>query len=409
MVHAEVRVDGPREQLRPADVHPDDALCGHGRHHIHEMAADPPPPQPGGRPPYRVYRARPRWLSRGAPTFEQLQQRAPAPGSGGPASPGDARRRRAQSKPSWRRVLKWVVVGLVSWVALSAVLFLFSAQFMQDRVDSETKAQLAGGTFPVFSPTTVLILGSDQRSSTTKEPGGATSGPSRSDSIQLMRVGGGHSAKLSIPRDTIVNIPGHGLNKINAAYAFGGSALAVKTVKQFLGIEINHVVLVDFARFPQLIDAMGGVNYSGGCVVSRINGGFRNGGYTLRLKAGSTHIDGRQALALARTRHNLCNPREDDLTRERRQQKIVAAMRSRVLSPGGFVRWPMIAWRAPQTIRSDMGAAGLSGLFATIATSGSAETRILKPTGAATLPDGGAGLTITPQSRRRQVARFLRE
>ena len=254
----------------------------------------------------------------------------------------------------------------------------------------------------------MLILGSDQRSSSTKEPGGSTSGPSRSDSIQLMRVGGGHSAKLSIPRDTIVNIPGYGLNKINAAYAIGGSSLAVRTVKQFLGIEINHVVLVDFARFPQLIDAMGGVDYSGGCVVSRINGGFRNGGFTLRLKAGTTHIDGRQALALARTRHNLCNAREDDLTRERRQQKIVGAMRSRVLSPSGFIRWPMIAWRAPQTIRSDMGALGLSGLFATIATSGSAETRILRPTGAATLPDGGAGLTITPQSKRRQVARFLR-
>ncbi len=187
-----------------------------------------------------------------------------------------------------------------------------------------------------------------------------------------MRVGGGHSAKLSIPRDTIVEIPGYGLNKINAAYAIGGPSLAVRTVKQFLGIEINHVVLVDFARFPQLIDAMGGVDYSGGCVVSRINGGFRNGGFTLRLKAGTTHIDGRQALALARTRHNLCNAREDDLTRERRQQKIVGAMRSRVLSPSGFIRWPMIAWRAPQTIRSDMGAAGLSGLFATIATSGSA-------------------------------------
>jgi LCP family protein required for cell wall assembly len=227
--------------------------------------------------------------------------------------------------------------------------------------------------------------------------------------MQLMRVGGGHSAKLSIPRDTIVQIPGHGLNKINAAYAIGGSELAVQTVRSYLGIEINHVILVNFERFPQLIDAMGGIDYTGGCVVSRINGGFRNGGYTLRLKAGTTHIDGRQALALSRTRTNLCNPRENELTRERRQQKVIAEMRSQVLSPSGFIRWPFIAWRAPQTIKSDMGAAGLSGLFATIATSGNATPRILKPTGAATLPDGGAGLTVSPESRRRQVARFLRE
>ena len=93
-----------------------------------------------------------------------------------------------------------------------------------------------------------------------------------------MRVGGGHSAKLSIPRDMVADIPGHGPNKINAAYALGGSALAVKTVKSFLGIDIDHVILVNFDRFPQLIDAMGGITYSGGCVVSRINGGFRNGG-----------------------------------------------------------------------------------------------------------------------------------
>ncbi len=93
------------------------------------------------------------------------------------------------------------------------------------------------------------------------------------------------------------------------------------------------MILVNFEKFPQLIDAMGGIDYTGGCVVSRINGGFRNGGFTLRLKAGTTHIDGRQALALSRTRTNECNPRENDLTRERRQQKVIAEMRSRVLSP----------------------------------------------------------------------------
>ena len=372
------------------------------------MAADPPPPEPGGRPPYRTYRTPPRWLSRGTPSLEELRGRTPPPAPG----PGGAPARRARTRtagPPWRRILKWALLALVGWVALSGILFLFSAQFLQDRVDGETKAELAGPGAPIVAPATVLILGSDQRSASTKEPGGSTTGPSRSDSMQLMRVGGGHSAKLSIPRDTIVEIPGYGLNKINAAYALGGSALAVKTVKRFLGIEIDHVVLVDFERFPQLIDAMGGIDYTGGCVVSRINGGFRNGGFTLRLKAGTTHIDGRQALALSRTRRNECNPREDDLTRERRQQKVVAEMRSQVLSPSGFIRWPFIAWRAPQTIRTDMGAAGLSGLFATIATSGDAKPRILKPTGAATLPDGGAGLTITPEARRRQVARFLRE
>ena len=78
----------------------------------------------------------------------------------------------------------------------------------------------------------------------------------------------------------------------------------MQTIEQYTGIDINHVMIVSFEDFPALIDAMGGITYRGGCVVSRINGGFKNGGYTLRLPAGKSHIDGKQALALARTRKN---------------------------------------------------------------------------------------------------------
>lgn len=358
-----------------------------------------PPAEPGAPPSYRRYRARPRLFGDRGDGATPHEPRDARPAANG-APP--ARRRIAPA-----RIVLWALLAVLGWIALSAALFLVSAQLAQDRVDSATKAELSSAGLPVLSPTTVLILGSDLRAKGDAEPGAATSGPSRSDSIQLLRVGGGHSAKLSIPRDMAVQIPGIGLQKINAAYAAGGPALAVKTVKRFLGIDVDHVVLVSFARFPALVDAMGGIDYTGGCVVSRINGGFRNGGYTLRLKAGTTRIDGRQTLALARTRTNECNPRENDLTRQRRQQKILAAMKRRTLSPTGFVRWPWIAWRAPQAVSTDMGAAGMSGLAATIALAGNAPTRILEPTGSVTLPDGGAALTISDQSRRSQVQRFL--
>ena len=144
-----------------------------------------------------------------------------------------------------------------------------------------------------------------------------------------MRIGGGKNATLSIPRDTVVDIPGHGQDKINAAYAFGGPALAIRTVEQYLGIDINHLVEVNFANFPQLIDALGGITYKGGCVVSQLNGGFKNGGYTLRLPAGTHEIDGKQALALARTRKNECSAKDNDLSRARRQQKILSAIKDR--------------------------------------------------------------------------------
>ena len=142
---------------------------------------------------------------------------------------------------------------------------------------------------------------------------------------------------------------------------------------------------------------MGGVTYRGGCVVSRINGGFKNGGYTLRLKAGRTHIDGRQALALARTRTNECNRNEDDLTRARRQQKLVGAMKQRLLSPIAFVRLPLIAWNVPKALRSDMSGPTLLGVFGALAVAGTPETQVL----------GTISGQVPDAVRREKVRRFL--
>ena len=223
-----------------------------------------------------------------------------------------------------------------------------------------------------------------------------------------MRIGGGANATLSIPRDTVVDIPGHGQNKINAAYALGGPELAIRTVEQYLGLQVNHLVEVNFENFPQLIDALGGVDYRGGCVVSRINGGFKNGGYTLRLKGGEQEIDGKQALALARTRKNECNPRENDLTRARRQQKIMGSIKDKVTSFETFVRLPWVAWAAPKAIRSDMSGPSLLGLVGAELTAGTAKPTVLRPSGGVALPDGGQGLTVDDATKQRAVARFLR-
>ena len=128
--------------------------------------------------------------------------------------------------------------------------------------------------YPLTSANNILVLGSDRRQKDSKEPGAETTGFGRSDTIMLIRTGGGHAARLSIPRDTVIEIPGHGLQKINAAHEFGGPAESVSVIKHWLGIPINHVVEVNFENFPQLIDAMGGVTYTGGCIVSNLDGGF---------------------------------------------------------------------------------------------------------------------------------------
>jgi LCP family protein required for cell wall assembly len=374
------------------------------------------------KPEYKLYRSRPRLLRRrdddAGPAQGLAELRAPgaAPPPEAPPPYEVQRGGRGPRVPLPRlpgrrritagRVLKWLAVALAGWLLISAALFMLSAQIQHGDLADKVGPQLDSGPYPLTGANTILVLGSDARTKGLAEPG--SGGPSRSDTIMLLRIGGGANASLSIPRDTVVDIPGHGTDKINAAYALGGAALATKTVKQFLGIDVNHVVEVSFENFPELIDALGGVTYKGGCVHSEINGGRRNGGTTLRLKKGETEIDGKQALALARTRKNLCAPNENDLDRARRQQQLVAAMKDKVTSFETFIRLPWVSWAAPKAVRSDMAGPTLLGVVGAAMTGGSAKQRVLEPSGGVTLPDGGAGLTVDDATRQAAVDRFLR-
>jgi LCP family protein required for cell wall assembly len=349
---------------------------------------NPDAPKPAGEPAYEVH-----GRGRRGPRLPSFPKRAPrVPGTRRPITPG--------------RIVKWLAIAFFGWIAVSAVLFMVSAQIQRGDLASKVGEQLDPGPYPLTGANTILVLGSDARTEGLAEPG--SGGPSRSDSIMLLRLGGGANASLSIPRDTVVDIPGHGTNKINAAYAFGGPALATQTVKQFLGVEINHVVEVSFENFPELIDALGGVTYKGDAVLSRINGGNRNGGFTLRLPKGETEIDGRQALALARTRKNLRDPSEDDLTRARRQQQLVSAMKDKVTSFETFIRLPWVSWAAPKAVRSDMAGPTLLGVALASITAGNSQPQVLKPSGGITLSDGGAGLTVDDATKQAAVERLLK-
>ena len=313
-------------------------------------------------PQYTKYRARPSLFRR-----REEPVRGPEPG---PEVP----RPRPRRGLTPGRVLKWVLLAVLGWVALSLVVFLVSAHLHQSGVD----AALGGAGYPLTSANTVLVLGSDTRPECTDEAGAQTQGTGRSDSILLLRVGGGANSRMSIARDTLVDIPGRGTNKVNAAYAFGGASLAVQTIEQYTGIDVHHVIEVNFERFPDLVDALGGIDYRGACVVAEVNGGNANGGVTIRIRGGRTeHLSGREALALARVRSNRCRPNENDLTRARRQQRILAAIRGRALGPAGFLRMPLVAWQVPRTLRSDMSGPTLAGVIGALAVGGTPETNVL--------------------------------
>jgi LCP family protein required for cell wall assembly len=317
------------------------------------------------------------------------------------------RLRRWRKRVTPRRVVIGVLLVIVGWVVLSLAVFLISSHIERTAPPSDVASALDSAGFTLTSANNILVLGSDRRQKNSKEPGAETTGFGRSDTIMLIRTGGGHSARLSIPRDTIVEIPGHGLQKINAAHAYGGPAESIDVIKHWLGIPINHLVEVNFENFPQLIDAMGGVTYTGGCIISRLDGGFSQGGYTLRLSAGTHHLNGKQALALARTRENLCAPSETDIQREEHQQALFNDMKGRLLSLGSFFRLPLIAWNAPPAIISDMSGETLLGMFAALALTGTPATRVLKPSGDITLPSGEVGLSVSEGERRAAVAQFM--
>jgi LCP family protein required for cell wall assembly len=340
----------------------------------------PPPQRPPGPPQYKVYRSR-----RGL--LDRLRTERPGtggPGGGGPLGPLRRKRRRGPGeppgprpgKPLWRRALRYALIGAAAWLLFSFVVFMVSAQ-TQDGVSNRTEDALSGGG-SLLTGSTVLVLGSDQRPKGTKEPG-ARGAPSRADSIMLLHVGFGSVRKLSILRDSFANIPGNGQGRINAAYAFGGAALQIETVEEFMGngLEINHVIEVDFSNFPELIDALGGVDVTlDNCLKSD-----RFGDKRVTLEKGEHHLTGREALRFARVRKNRCAPNEDDRARARRQQQVLKGMRDRLVHPTNwpstFVRAPWIAWEAPRALRSDMKGPGLLALFTDLLTGGSGESKVL--------------------------------
>ncbi|QEC47738.1 LytR family transcriptional regulator [Baekduia soli] len=174
-------------------------------------------------------------------------------------------------------------------------------------------------------PQTILILGSDRRFVDI-----AAKTPVRSDTIILLRLdpSKGVTAVMSLPRDLKVSIPGHGTDKINAAYAIGGAPLTVKTVRKLLNIPINHVVNVNFGGFRRAVDRLG-------CVYTDVdrryfndnNPPFGGGGdyATIDIKAGYQQLCGQDALDYVRYRHF-----DTDLVRAARQQQFLSDAKDQV-------------------------------------------------------------------------------
>jgi LCP family protein required for cell wall assembly len=401
--------------------------------------------RPSGPPDYKVYRSRRSFLSRlRSADLAGLRERAKLPGKrpSRDREPREGRRLRAPSAPV-KRVLKWVGIAALGWILLSFLAFAVSAQLQSFKLSGEAKEALHGNPLLLPSAQTILVLGTDARPPDTNEPGAAPSekcfeqqangesphapcseGEFRADTLMLIRAGGGAFRKLSIPRDSYAEIPGQAPTKINAAYAFGGAALQIKTIEGFLDIQIDHVAIVNFTGFEDLIDAVGGVEVDlPHKLCADISGGSGGGqgGITLRLKKGENTLDGEKALAYSRIRKPSECPGPgasayslgyDDIDREKAQQSVINGIKGRLTdplrAPYNFVKGPIIGWDAPKAFVSDMGFLTMPQLVLAAAIGGSAPADVLCGSANAGCGSGPEGSIEVPDSVRRQaVHRFL--
>ncbi len=189
-------------------------------------------------------------------------------------------------------------------------------------VDDETKLALTDKS--LSEPFYMLIMGTDK--SAEREQNGETDDTYRSDSMMLARIDPVQKkvTLVSIERDTLVNIDGYGVNKINAAYTFGGPALAVKTVSKFAGVPISHYAEINFDGFKAVVDALGGVEVD---VPITIDDNLAGG----HVDAGLQTLNGDQALILCRSRHAYDDYGSGDYYRAANQRMVLGAIAKKLL------------------------------------------------------------------------------
>jgi LCP family protein required for cell wall assembly len=217
-------------------------------------------------------------------------------------------------------VLLFVVIGIAA-LALRPLGGVASRVLLQPPAPLEDRGKV-----------TMLVLGIDRR----------TTEPTRTDTMLLARVGpaGQATEVLSIPRDLWVAIPGHGEDRINTAFVWGGLAngdgagLARRTVEETFGVQVDRVMVVDFACFQEAVDAVGGVSVN---VPQRLvddSYPMADGGTTtIAFEPGAQRLSGERALEYVRTREA-----DNDFGRIGRQQQVVAAVAARLADPGAAMR-----------------------------------------------------------------------
>jgi LCP family protein required for cell wall assembly len=226
-----------------------------------------------------------------------------------------------------------VLLALVAWLVYLLVVPFLAMQKIEEI------AAVPTGDRPAEQPgTTYLVLGSDKADGLSPQQRHAIRAGKRSsartDSIMLLHIGAGPDTLVSIPRDSLVPVPGHGTTKINAAYAYGGATLMVQTLENVTGVRIDHVVQIGFGGFVDVVDAVGGIEI---CPKTRMV----DSDARLNIRKGCQEVNGITALAYARSRHAQAL---GDIDRAQHQREVVGAVGKKAVSPWSVLN-PVRYWK----------------------------------------------------------------
>ena len=184
----------------------------------------------------------------------------------------------------------------------------------------------------------ILLMGEDD-----------VEGSRRSDTILFITIDidDKNMRVMSLPRDTRVEIPRHGTQKLNHAFAFGGPDLMKATVEKYLGEPILYTVIVDYDSFPEFVDMLGGVEID---VQKKMRYVDRAGKLDINIKPGKQVLDGKTALHFVRFRKDALG----DIGRIQRQQQFIKALIRKAYDPRVIIKFPELASQAMKIFRTDM-------------------------------------------------------
>ena len=239
----------------------------------------------------------------------------------------------------------WAIILLVlCFIGAAVAGAMFASSSLFDSNDPPRKivgVETEEDLIKAVNKSTILIMGVDKREDDV----------GRSDTLMIATVDPrlDQATLLSIPRDTRVKIRGRGYDKINAAFAYGGVALTESTVENFLGIDIDHYIMVDTSSFVKIIDAIGGVDIDVEKRMYYEDPWDDNGGLVIDLYPGEQHMDGKTAVTYVRYRDS-----EGDIGRVKRQQAFMTACMNKVTSPEIVPRIPKIIREVIDAVETDM-------------------------------------------------------